>query len=449
VDPLPQFYDETNLHPLGVVVVFILALFAFSLNRRRAIVPLLIAACSISMAQRLVVFGADFTMLRILIAVYVARVIFRRETGSIGWNRLDSAMVGWSVCGTMVMSLAVGTFGALVNRVGWSFDMLGIYFIARWLIRDWRDVDFLARALAILSVPIALLFAIEWATSFNMFSIFGGVPAHTWVREGRLRCQGAFAHPILAGTFFAASLPLIWTLRKSRPRLMRVGTIAALFIVAACSSSTPILSVAVAMVGALLFPWRRYRTYMWTGLFALLTTLHIVMEAPVWHLMSRFDFTGGSTGYHRFQVLDSFIEFFPRWWLGGDQNPESWGVWQMRDATNQYVVEGLDGGLLTLIAFVLVLVLAFGNIGRCLKMASVVRRGDREWICWSVGVAMFVHTVTFFGVSYFGQMTVMLHLQISLASSLYVFARRGARRRSVPAPSRASNLATSHPSGAG
>lgn len=448
MNPLPQFYGETHLHPLGVTVVLVLAIFAFFLPRRRAIVPLLIAACSIPMAQRLVVFGADFTMLRILIAVYVARVMFRREAGAIGWNRLDSAMMWWSVSGTMVMFLASGTFGALVNRLGWSFDMLGIYFIGRWLIRDWRDIDFLARSLATLSVPVAILFAVEWATSFNMFSVFGGVPAHTWIREGRLRCQGAFAHPILAGTFFAASLPLIWTLRKSRPRLTKVGTIASLFIVAACSSSTPILSVVVAVAGAALFPWRRYRTYMWTGLFAVLTALHIVMKAPVWHLMSRLDFTGGSTGYHRFQVLDSFIRFFPRWWLGGDPNPESWGVWQMRDSTNQYVVEGLDGGLLTLIAFVLVLILAFANVGRCLKMRSVVRRGDREWICWSVGVAIFVHTVTFFGVSYFGQMMVMLHLQIALASGVYVFALRGAKRRRIPERSRSSNLAASHPSGA-
>jgi hypothetical protein len=446
VNPIDQSYGHTNLHPVGVAVVFLLAVLAISLDRRKALVPLLIAACAIPMAQRLIVFGADFTMLRILIVVYVARVIFRGEFRSIGWNRLDSAMVWWSVCGTMVMFLAAGTFHSLVYRLGWSFDMLGVYFVVRCLVRDWVDVKLAGIALAKLSVPVAILFAVEWATRFNMFSIFGGVPAHTWVREGRLRCQGAFAHPILAGTFWAASLPLIWTLRGQKPHLMRLGTVACLFIVAACSSSTPILTVLVAVMGAALFPWRRYRTQMWLGLFALLTALHVVMKAPVWHLMSRLDFTGGSTGYHRYAVFDAFVRHFSRWYIAGDQDSQSWGVWQMRDATNQYVVEGLNGGLLTLIVFLSVLVFAFGNVGRSLKAPAIARRRDREWICWCAGVGIFVHAVTFFGVSYFGQMIVILYLQLALASCVYVFAMRDATRQRGRVPIQRSHMTRSHPS---
>ena len=117
MNQVEQFCGETNLHPLGAAVVCVLALFALFLDRRTAAVPLLIAACAIPMAQRLVVFGADFTMLRILILVYVARVMFRGEFRWIGWNRLDSAMVWWSVCGTMVMFLSAGSFEILVNRL--------------------------------------------------------------------------------------------------------------------------------------------------------------------------------------------------------------------------------------------------------------------------------------------------------------------------------------------
>jgi len=451
VNLIDQSWGHTNLHPFGVAVVFVLALFAIFLDRRKALVPLLIAACAIPMAQRLIILGADFTMLRILIAVYMARILFRGEFRSIGWNRLDSAMVWWSVCGTMVMFLAAGAFGTLVYRLGWSFDMLGVYFIGRCLIRDWADVKSAASALAKLSVPVAILFAIEWATAYNMFSVFGGVPAHTWLREGRLRCQGAFAHPILAGTFWAAALPLIWTLRRQRPHLMRIGTVGSLFIVAACSSSTPILSVAVAATGTALFPLRKYRTQMWLGLFALLTFLHMVMKAPVWHLMSRMDFTGGSTGYHRFAVFDAFIRYFSRWYIAGDPDPESWGVWQMRDATNQYVVEGLNGGLLTLVVFCLVLIFAFGNVGRTLKMTSSsasARSRDRQWICWNMGVGIFVHTITFFGVSYFGQMVVIFYLQVALVSCVYVFAMRDAQRQRGRVPARRSRVTQSQPSAA-
>jgi len=440
-----QFYGQTHLHPFGVLVVCVLAIFVLTLNRRGAIAPLLIAACAVPMAQRLIILGADFTMLRILIAVYVVRVIVRGEGRNTGWNRLDSAMVAWSVCGTLVMTLAEGTFSAFVNRLGWSFDMLGIYFIGRWLIRDWADLRFAAVSLATLSVPVAIMFAIEWATAFNVFSIFGGVPSTTWIREGRLRCQGAFAHPILAGTFWAAALPLIWTLRGYRSRLLHLGTFCSLFIVAACSSSTPILAVVVAVVGAALFPWRKYRTWMWTGLFALLTVLHIVMEAPVWHLMSRLDFTGGSTGYHRFAVLDAFIRNFSRWALAGDPDPRTWGVWQMRDVTNHYAHEGLDGGLITLIAFVLVLVFSFGNVGRTLKVRTTSRNRAREWLTWCVGVGILVHAVTFFGLTYFGQMIVIFYLQVSFAACVYAFAIRDSRRRKAELSARAEQVETLQP----
>ena len=417
-------YGETILHPLGLIAVLLLVLFALFSSRRNAIVSLFVAASAIPMSQRLVIFGADFTMLRLLIVAYFARVMIRGEFRSIGWNRLDTAILLWSICGTAVMFLAHGSLEVLVYRLGWSFDLLGIYFVVRFLIRSWSDMKFAASALALLSLPVAILFAVEWATAYNIFSVFGGVPAETLVRDGRLRCQGAFAHPILAGTFWAAALPLIWTLREDKNFLMRLGTIDCLFIVAACSSSTPILSVLVALIGVALFPWRRHRTRMWIGLFALLMLLHAVMKAPVWALMQRVDLTGGSTGYHRYLVFDAFVKNFSKWYLLGETDPLSWDVWVMRDVTNMYVATGLTGGLLTLVALLLVLIFAFGNVGRALNARSIARSLKRQWICWCIGVAICVHAVTFLGVSYFGQMIVILYFELSLASCAYVFVRR-------------------------
>ncbi len=422
-------YGETVLHPLGILAIFLLVLFALFLDRRKAIVPLLVAAATIPMAQRIIILGADFTMLRVLIVAYFARVMIRGEFRSIGWNRLDTAMLLWSICATTVRFLTHGSLDVLVSRLGWSFDMLGIYFVVRFLIRSWSDVKFVGEALAVLSLPVAVLFAVEWATAYNMFSIFGGVPAETVVRDGRLRCQGAFAHPILAGTFWAAALPLIWTLRKDKNFLMRLGTIGCLFIVAACSSSTPVVSVLVALTGVALFPWRRHRTKMWVGFFALLASLHVVMKAPVWHLISRVDLIGGSTGYHRYQLIDAFVRNFSKWYLLGEPDPMSWGVWAMRDVTNVYVSTGLTGGLLTLIVLLLVLIFAFGNVGRALKMSSIARSHKRQWICWCIGVAICVHAITFLAASYFGQIIVMLYLELALASCVYVFARRDARKQ--------------------
>ncbi|NNE19576.1 MAG: hypothetical protein HKN10_13965 [Myxococcales bacterium] len=215
---------------------------------------------------------------------------------------------------------------------------------------------------------------------------------------------------------------------------MRLGTIGSLFIVAACASSTPVLSVLIAGTGVALFRWRRHRTRMWLGLLALLMSLHVVMEAPVWHLMARADFTGGSTGWHRYKIFDAFVENFSEWYLVGEPDPLSWGVWEMRDVTNMYIAQGLNGGLLGLIAFLLVLIFAWGNVGRALNTRSVARSLKHQWISWCIGVAIFLHAVTFLGVGYFGQMRVILCVQLALASCVYVFARRDSSKQRAKKP---------------
>src|SRR5690606_22754408 len=121
-------------------------------------------------------------------------------------NRLDTLVVLWTISGTVVLTMQYGTVAAFINRIGWSYDILATYFVGRTSLRSWEDIRSIAKTVAVMSVPVATAFLLEWATRYNMFSVFGGVPAETPIREGRLRCQGPFAHPILAGTFWAACL---------------------------------------------------------------------------------------------------------------------------------------------------------------------------------------------------------------------------------------------------
>ena len=97
-------------------------------------------------------------------------------------------------------------------------------------------------------------FFVEKSTGRNPFSFLGGVNPITAMREGRLRCQGAFAHPIIAGTFWAMTLPwliLFWFEGRSR-LLLSAGLVCSLFIIYASSSSTPVMCVLLGIVGALL-----------------------------------------------------------------------------------------------------------------------------------------------------------------------------------------------------
>lgn len=420
-----DYYGQTSIHPLAAVAALILAAAAISLPRRYALIPLFFAATTIPMAQRLVVAGADFTLLRFLLLTYVIRIFIKGEIKGLHWNRLDTLVLLWTVSGTVIMTIQIGSFSAFVNRIGWSYEILLTYLAARCFLRDENDLRILAKAVAIISIPVAISFIFEWMTRHNMFSIFGGVQATTPIREGRLRCQGPFSHPILAGTFWAACLPLIWMLwpRLSGARILcALGTIAAVTIVIACSSSTPILAAAVAFFGAFMFRYRHRRKLIWKSGLATILVLHfVIMDSPVWHLMARVNIVGGSTGWHRYRIFDAFVNNFREWYLVGEPDPMSWGVWQMRDITNQYILEGLRGGLITLLFFVLILITAFSFVGKSLTNSEKLESDsavDLTWYTWLIGTTMFIHAVTFLGLSYFGQMEMILYLQIGIVGSI-------------------------------
>lgn len=423
MDGFEDYYGQTLLHPVAIAAVILLAFAAFVLPRRFAIYPILMAATALPMSQRLVIGGADFTLLRLLLLAYFVRVVIRGEAKDFCWNRLDTLVVLWCVSGTIVMTIHFGTVGALTNRLGWAYDILLTYFVARCLLSSTQDWLALGKFASLLSVPVAAVFLFEWTTRYNLFSVFGGVPFETTMRAGRLRCQGPFSHPIMAGIFWAAMLPLIWMPLKAegaRRLLPYIGTVAALAIVMTTASSTPVVSALLGFIGLALFRYRLYRRRMWAGALALAAVLHfLLMDMPVWHLMARVDLAGGSTGWHRYVILDTFLNNFSDWYLTGEHQPTKWR-WQMRDITNQYILEGLRGGLITLSVFVVMVCVAFGNIGKSLELGEQGSGagGILLWLAWLLGVSLFIHAITFFGVSYFGQMTAILYIQLAMAGTV-------------------------------
>ena len=73
------WHNTTTLHPLAIALTVVLSVALFILPRRYALLPLLLAACFISPAQRIVLLTMDFTMLRLLLLVGCARIALRGE----------------------------------------------------------------------------------------------------------------------------------------------------------------------------------------------------------------------------------------------------------------------------------------------------------------------------------------------------------------------------------
>jgi hypothetical protein len=328
-------------------------------------------------------------------------------------------MILWMASATFIFTLQQGSFGAFVNRAGVSFDTLGMYFIFRGLIQNWKDVERVIFICIWIAIPIGLCFLLENRTGRNIFSIFGGVPEITDIRDGRLRCQGAFSHPILAGCFWSSLIPLfvVFKFTPRRKVWAATGIISACVIVVCCASSTPILGIFMAIVGwAMFFLRNSMRIVRWTVL-ALLILLHFAMEAPVWHLFARISAVGGSTGWHRFNLINQAIIHFDKWWLIGCGGVEArnWGIWA-GDITNHYLLEGFRGGFLTLSLFIAVLAIAFGKVGRLWRAVQADRYA--LYLSWALGVSLFIHCMNFTAVSYFGQIYLIFFLLLAMIGSL-------------------------------
>lgn len=410
---IPPAYDEvTSVNPVGGGVLFIGMFLLVCLPKRSAWIPLLITACYIPLGQRVMVFGVAFTILRILLMAGIMRVIVRGEAGGIVITRIDRVFCWW-----VVASVILGTLGnppLFVNRMGLAYDALCTFWLLRALIRNSDELVTVVETLAIICIPLACVMLWEHASGRNVFSVLGGVPAETVIREGQLRCQGAFRHPILAGTFGATLMPVfigLWFQGRTKRWTAVAGFLAAAAITVTSGSSGPVLAALCAVLGWLVWPFR-YRMHLFRrGSVIILCLLAMIMKAPVWYLMARLSFVAGGTGWHRAWLMDQAVNHIGEWWLLGTPYTAHWGpsgqVLEVdpnnMDITNQYILEGVQGGFLKLILFVTVIVLGFRAAGN--KVRQLVAEGIQgQALPWSLGIALFCHCVSFMSISYFDQL---------------------------------------------
>lgn len=150
---------------------------------------------------------------------------------------------------------------------------------------------------------------------------------------------------------------------------------------------------------------------------------HLVMKAPVWMLIARVNVMGSSSGYHRAMLVDQLIEHFRDWWLVGVATSANWG-WDMWDQANQFVVEGLNGGLVAFVCFIALVCRCFGRLGSARR--AVQPRTDEELFYWLLGVTLFAYCAGFFGISLSDQLRLSWLLLIAIISAAVAPGYRGA-----------------------
>jgi len=390
------------MHPAGLTMLGTCCLLILLLQRRVAALAFFLFSIFVSVNQRIVIAGLDFDFIRILVLVAMFRVVIRGELSSFRFRFQDGMLIAFVLVSSAATIVRLGAAG-LENRLGFALTTLGIYFMMRVLLRSRADIIFLARPLVAALALAMLFFMVEKTTGRNPFAFLGGVPELTVVRGGRLRCQGAFAHPIIAGVFFAMLVPYFVGLAlmdRRRIVLCGMGTGFCLLIIFASSSSTPVSALILGLIGWLFWKLRRnLSSIRWLAL-AFAVFIHLAMAHGIFHLLARIDFVGGSTGYHRYFLIDRAIANIDEWFLVGQNATGHWGI-GLHDVTNQFVLEAVNGGILGLACFVGVIFAAFVSISKTLR--STVGT-PTEYLAYAFGVMMFVHVCVFISLSYFGQM---------------------------------------------
>jgi hypothetical protein len=310
--------------------------------------------------------------------------------------------------------------GSVMMHMGYGVDAVTMYLLGRVAIRSLDDLYALAKSLALLALPLCIFLMIEKITARNFFSVMGGIPEYTAVRQGKLRAQGAFAHPIIAGVWFAAAVPLIailWkTANPSSSLRIIAGTGVALCITAvfATASSTPIAALLAGLFALGIFPYRGYiRPSLKLG-FLLAVILHFVSTSGFHHLLyTRFTFVAGSTGYFRYRLVDAAINQFPNWFLIGTNGTYNWG-WGLDDCTHEFILAGVKGGILGLGLLLATLFLAFRRVGTMVRSS----RAGVRWAGYCIGASVLTHVVSFNGGSYFGQAFLIYYFTLGALETL-------------------------------
>ena len=419
--------DEVKpLQPASLGFTLLLGLLVLVVPRRYAIVPIVVGGIFIPADQRIVILTLDWQMFRLLILFAFSRLLIRGEFAPFKMLPIDYcvfALAAWTI---VARTLLFGNPSVTVNALGRTFESIGIYVCARMFFRTWRDLTSTIQVVLACTIVLAAFMSLEAATGRNLFALIGGVPFETVIREGRLRCQGAFAHPIMAGVFGATWFPLFaafWWLGQ-RP-LAIVGAIGATVVTFASASSTPVMALILSILA--LSAWRirwNLRQIRWATL-GLAVVLHFAREKPIWHLISRLNVVGGSTGWHRYNVMDAAIRHWKEWVALGAKSIDHWNIWA-NDVTNEYVVVGIGGGLIAFCLFVALLAYGFQGTGAASK-SRVLKPAQRR-LSWCVGAMLFSHAVSFTSVSYFGQMRTVFYLQLGIVASLTEMHRRAVRK---------------------
>jgi hypothetical protein len=410
------------MNPVALIFLIVATVALVVVPRRWAPVPLLAGACYMTLGQGYEIEGLNFYLIRLLLLAGWVRIFVRRERPKSRMLGMDWAFVAWTGWAILASAFHSDPAATLKGHLGMVYNGLSIYFLTRCFCQTEDEVRKALQVIAWLLVPVVFAMLYEHVSHYNFFSTFGGVPAESLVRGGRVRAQGPFAHSILAGTVGAVCIPLMIGIWRHHPLSARVGLTACSGMVLTSVSGGPVISVIFGLLALVIWRWRHLTREMRIAAIVGYILLELGMKAPAYYLIVRLNLTGGSA-WHRAALIEAALTHFKEWWFAGTDYTLHWmpyGVpWsdEHADITNHYLGQGVKGGLLLMLLFICILWIGFRYVGQIQRLWSN-KPAKRRFLVWSLGASLFAHATSCLSIAYFDQSILFLYLTLALIANM-------------------------------
>lgn len=416
------------MNPIAIVFFLVCAGALLAVSRKWAPAVLILGCTYMTMGQGIEIASIHLHVYRMMLIVGLLRVLIKGERLKGGINSIDKIMIAWGSWVIFASFFHVDRYG-FIYTCGTIFNVAAAYFLIRIWSADLEEVKEVVLMAAFLLVPLALEMMMEKATGRNIFSVFGGVSELVPMREGKLRAQGPFLHSILAGTVGAACVPLFIGLFSKYRVVASVGIAAGLAMTITSASSGPVMTLLAGAGAMMLWPFKHHLTKFRAGGVVLYFVLMMVMTRPPYYLMGEIDISGGSTGWHRANLIEMTFSHLSEWWLIGTDHTRHWMPAQgigadpnHTDITNYFIGVGVQAGLAGMLLVIGMIAAAFREVGLVLD-SKLESQPEQGFMIWCFGASLFSHAVTGLSVSYFDQSILFFWLTIAVITSTYSVVR--------------------------
>ncbi len=401
-----------------------------------SILPVVLLACASLLPQEIRITIAEQSIYpwRAVCLLLTPWILVGLASGKMQLRPADLLMFLGSLWTVLSFIVIYGLAKGVVSGGALAVDIILPYLIARLCIRDADDVRRVLVVIAPLALFAGLSMMVEAISHTPIIkplaaSVFGRLVRYedgvavgqatgfVDYRLGLFRASGPFNHPILAGIFLAALLPLYWS--SGLKKWPFYAGVAASFLAFFSVSSAAIFALALG-IGLLAFDLsRKYAAFLtWRLMFALASIAlvfgQIASEKGLSSLLIRLSLNPATGFFRRLIWRYGWISVEKNPWFGIGFKEYARQAWMVASVDNYWLLLAMRHGLIVAIAFLATTVAAIYSLSRLSLQVS--ERDRRLYV--GLAIAVFILAIAGFSVALFGSLASWYYMLLGICLSL-------------------------------